>query len=224
MQTNRRTCWTERCTPQVLKGDDLPINITENVVHRRSSCQASVCCAWDGKSMASQMKETLKHWAAVRLNGGGYHHWSGSRKRRKQQVYPCTFDTKIIWSRCKGIAEKPTRRARQAHVSTLQELRWHNIHWSSTHCRLCMVQGEICPGELAASGILYLYWHIQNRKVHGACCTVTQSAEAEDRALAVCCVWCVLIHNPVKCTHWRHAQFTEVESNSNCMGAVGCLS
>ena len=27
----------------------------------------------------------------------------------------------------------------------------------STHCRLCMVQGEICPGDLAASGILYLY-------------------------------------------------------------------
>jgi hypothetical protein len=38
-------------TLKVLKGDDLPINITENVVYRCSSCPASVCCAWDGKSM-----------------------------------------------------------------------------------------------------------------------------------------------------------------------------
>ena len=58
--------------------------------------------------------------------------------------------------------------------------------------RLCMVQGEICPGDLAASEVLYLYWHIQNRKVHGACCTVTRDTERRGRGQGACCLRCAV--------------------------------
>ena len=54
-------------TLKVLKGDDLPINITENFVYRCSSCPASVCCAWDGKSMTKPDERKAKPLSSCKI-------------------------------------------------------------------------------------------------------------------------------------------------------------
>jgi hypothetical protein len=122
-----------------------------------------------------------------------------------------TRSTKIIWSRCKCIEEKPTRRARQALVSTLQELRWHNIHWSSTNCRYVWCKGKYVQVILLQVGSCIFIGTYRT----GRCIVhVVQwhRAQRQRAGRLLCAVRCVLIDNWVKCIHWRHAQFTEVES------------